>query len=272
MKNNDKKQFIILSGLPRTGSSLLVAMLTQNPKIYGEGASALCQLMWDAKQVCDNVDAISANHRFHTKHDILSALPNLYYKNANQPIIVEKGRTWAHPLNFDMWLNHVDENQKIIVMTRNVEEIVKSMASLRIKNGWSGDVFSDLVAPSSEPICRAAEGIFFAKKAYPERLIFVDYEDIVCDPLGVINKIYEAYGIEKYDHSISDINVKNPENDEVHGLIGMHDVRSTISTRSIDIELPDEIKAICAELNAIIYDDNQLKNDFIKLSTLSSEG
>ena len=47
-----KKQFVFLSGLPRTGSTLLSAILSQNPKIYSEGNSAVCQLMYDMQQSC----------------------------------------------------------------------------------------------------------------------------------------------------------------------------------------------------------------------------
>ena len=49
-----KKQFVFLSGLPRTGSTLLSAILSQNPKIYSEGNSAVCQLMFDMQQSCIN--------------------------------------------------------------------------------------------------------------------------------------------------------------------------------------------------------------------------
>ena len=42
----------MLSGLPRTGSTLLSAILYQNPKIHAEGNSGLCQLMWDLEVSC----------------------------------------------------------------------------------------------------------------------------------------------------------------------------------------------------------------------------
>ena len=44
------EQFVCLSGLPRSGSTLLTAILSQNPLIHAEGNSAVCQLMWDLHQ------------------------------------------------------------------------------------------------------------------------------------------------------------------------------------------------------------------------------
>ena len=250
------KKFAIISGLPRTGSTLLVALLSQNPRIYGEGASALCQLMWDVQQSCNAGNAgnaIAANRRFNTEHDIMSALPGLYYKDVEQPIIIEKGRTWTHPINFDMWTRHVNSEQKIIVLIRPLEDVFKSLAALRIRNDWQDDLYLDLLKKGGEPICRAAEAIALAKEAFPEKLLFIDYRDLVKTPLSVIDRIYDLYGWEKYEHNLDNIICNNPEDDEVHGFLGMHTIRSTISTRELEVELPDHVKRACVELNALVY-------------------
>ena len=42
-------KFVALSGLPRSGSTLLSSILSQNINIHAEGNSAICQLMWDAQ-------------------------------------------------------------------------------------------------------------------------------------------------------------------------------------------------------------------------------
>ena len=250
--NDKNKKFAIISGLPRTGSTLLVALLSQNPIIYGEGISALCQLMWDVNQTCDN---ISSNRRFDKKHDILSALPDLYYKNVDQPIVIEKGRTWTHPLNYKMWKEHVNPDQKIVVLIRPLEDVFKSIAALRLNNNWKNtdNLYFDILQPGSEPICRAAEAIALAKVEFPEQLLFVDYRDILKNPLKVIDRIYDLYGWEKFDHTLKGITHKNPEDDSVHGLKGMHEIRDTISSRQIDIELPDFVKEACVKLNALVY-------------------
>lgn len=243
---------MILSGLPRTGSTLLVALLTQNPAIYGEGLSALCQLMWNAKEACET-DVVAANNRFHTKRDVLSALPYLYYKDVEQPIIIEKGRTWTHPLNYEMWTQNVCADQKIVVLTRPMEDIFKSIGALRIKNNWQGDLYADLLDSGSEPVLRAAEAIALARERFPDRLLFSDYRDLVADPRKVIERIYEFYGLEPFPHYFEGIKHQRPENDVVYGLLGIHDIRSTISVRDIDIELPEAVKATCVKFDAIVY-------------------
>ncbi len=46
-------EIVLLSGLPRTGSTLLQNILVQNTKIHAEGNSGLCQIMWDSKISCE---------------------------------------------------------------------------------------------------------------------------------------------------------------------------------------------------------------------------
>ena len=79
-------QFVCLSGLPRSGSTLLSALLSQNPEIHAEGNSAVCQLMWDMQQSCLSAakEQLLANNRQSTIKDIISQIPHLYYKN-NSP-------------------------------------------------------------------------------------------------------------------------------------------------------------------------------------------
>jgi sulfotransferase len=253
MANQQDKEFVLLSGLPRTGSTLLVSLLMQNPRIYGEGASGLCQIMWDVQSSCDKCDSLPANYRMHTKADIMSALPGLYYKDVKQPIIIEKGRTWTHPTNLNMWKRYVNENQKVIVLIRPIEDIVKSIVALRIKNNWAGNLYADLLIPGSEPICRAAEAIACSRFAPSENFLYVDYRDLISEPLEVLDLIYRFLGWDAYQHDITNIQQKNHENDLVHGLIGMHDIRPQISERQFNIDLPQSVKEACERVNQLVY-------------------
>jgi len=60
-----KKKFFFISGLPRTGSTLLSSILYQNPLIHAEGNSALCQLMWDnyISCLCNSKEQLIANNK-----------------------------------------------------------------------------------------------------------------------------------------------------------------------------------------------------------------
>ncbi len=265
MKSEQRKEFVLLSGLPRTGSTLLISLLMQNPSIYGEGASALCQLMWDMKCSCEQTTALLANNKTHTQHEIISSLPYLYYKHVDQPIVIEKGRAWVHPTNLDMWNTYVNKNQKVIVMVRPAEEIVKSLVSLRKKNNWRGDLYSDLLRPNSEPIYKAAEAIAYSRFIPSDKFLYIDYRDLVDEPLEVLDLIYDFLGLQPYNHQIDNIEQFNCENDSVHGLLGMHDVRPQIASREVDVELPDHVLEACEKINMLVYGEQVFGEWSLKL-------
>lgn len=225
--------FIALSGLPRTGSTLLSAILDQNPEIHAEGNSAVCQLMWDMYTSCTTTanEQLVANNRMDTQDALVSAVPAIYYRDVKATHIVDKCRSWTLPANMEMLKRYVREDPKVIVLTRPIDEIVKSFVELRKANGWQGDLESDLLIPDSEPIMRSLNGVKWAQKNNNGEFLFIEYADLVADTKGVIDSIYEFCGLDSFIHDFDMIINNHPENDSVYGLIGQHEIRSTIGVR-----------------------------------------
>jgi len=222
--------FVALSGLPRTGSTLLSAILDQNPEVHAEGNSAVCQLMWDMQQSCENPAAqqLQANHRESTQEDLVRAIPAIYYKDVKATHIIDKCRSWTLPDNMKMLKRYVRDDPKVIVLTRPIDEIVRSFVELRKANGWQGDVESDLLIPDSEPIMRSLNGVKWAKENNNGEFMFIEYADLVQSTAEVVDSIYTFCGIEPFMHDLNSITNNHPENDLVYGLVGHHEVRSQI--------------------------------------------
>lgn len=248
------KQMVFLSGLPRTGSTLLSAILSQNPLIHAEGNSAVCQLMWDMHVSCsiNSNEQLSANDRFDTILELLTSIPKIYYKDIEQPIIVDKCRSWTLQPNIDLILKYITKEPKFIVLIRPLEEIVASFVHLKIENGWTGNLTENILRDGSEPIMRSFDGIINVLSKYRENTIFVKYDDLVSNTEKTIENIYNFCGWQQFDHSYNDIENKYPENDEVYGLLGQHYVRPKIEKRKIEIDLPKEILEKCHFLNELI--------------------
>ena len=243
--SNKKKQFFCLSGLPRTGSTLLTAILSQNPKIHAEGNSAVCQLMWDTYVSCTNscAEQLIANNRQKTVFDLMSSIPSTYYKDISEEetIILDKSRSWTLEPNVRILEKFVDPDVKMIVLERPIDEIVKSFAKLYKQNGKDFDALG-LIKPMSEPLMRSKAGIAWAKKNNEKNtFLFIQYKELVEEPQKVIEKIYEFLQWEPFEHSFENINVKYPENDAVYQLAGQHDIREKIGVLENDIELSQEV-------------------------------
>ena len=134
-------QFMFISGLPRTGSTLLSSILSQNPKLYSEGNSGVCQLMWDMQQSCLlNIDEqLESSGRYFTAIDLISSIPNIYYKGLDKKIIFDKCRAWTFPLNTQLIKKYITSTPKIIVLERPIQEIVASFVALRRANNYVGN-------------------------------------------------------------------------------------------------------------------------------------
>lgn len=225
--------FVALSGLPRTGSTLVSAILDQNPEIHAEGNSAVCQLMWDMQVSCETAanEQLTANNRMDTQDALVSAIPAIYYKDTTETHIVDKCRSWTLPANMDMLKRYVRDDPKVIVLTRPIDEIVRSFVQLRKANGWQGDLESDLLIPDSEPIMRSLNGVKWAQENNNGEFLFIEYANLVSDTTEVIASIYEFCEIEPFEHDLKHIENRHPENDLVYGLIGQHEIRSTIGAR-----------------------------------------
>ena len=156
------KQFVALSGLPRTGSTLLSSILSQNPEIHAEGNSAVCQLMWDMQQSVANSEQIKANNK-DLINKLVKPIPETYYSDVKKPIVVDKCRSWTLPANMEILNRYFNNKPKVIVLVRPLVEIVASFMSLRKKNGWQ-DLETGLLNDGSEPIMRSLAGVEWARK------------------------------------------------------------------------------------------------------------
>ena len=153
------KNIFFLSGLPRTGSTLLTSILSQNPQIHAKGNSPLCQLMWDLQVSCSNTEQMQNNPDVSDK--LLSSIPKTFYENSNKNI-VDKCRSWTLPANLELIDNYITKSPKIIVMLRPMVEIVKSFVFIRTMNNWKNPE-EGLLDDKSEPIMRSFDGVKHSK-------------------------------------------------------------------------------------------------------------
>ena len=254
-------QFVCLSGLPRSGSTALSAILSQNPAIHAEGNSAVCQLMWDMNLSCTKnvTEQLEANDRQYTIHDMMVQIPNTYYRNVQRgtKVIVDKCRAWTLAANVELLRKYIDLKIKIIVLERPVTDVIKSFAKLYKHNAWS-DTFShkclnEMLIHDSEPIMRPLKGIREAKANNSDNtFLFIQYDDFVNEPQATMDRIYQFCGWVPFQHTFQGIVNKHPENDESYKLKGFHDIRSTLGKEENTIVLPPDVLEKCKQIDTFM--------------------
>jgi sulfotransferase len=235
-----------LSGLPRTGSTLLTSILSQNSALHTEGNSALCQLMWDMQVSCCNAEQLQ--NRPDAQNKLLTSIPEVFYQGV-EGNIVDKCRSWTLPANLELIDKYITKSPKIIVMLRPIVDIVKSFVLVRGMNGWSNPE-AGLLDDGSEPIMRSLDGIKYAKSIDSGQFLYLWYDDLVNNPEQTINKVYDFCGWEKFNHQFDNIKNLTPERDDLLGLLGLHDIRPELKRREVKVKLSDELyeKAIKLEI------------------------
>jgi sulfotransferase len=255
------KQFSFLSGLPRTGSTLLCSILSQNPNLHAEGLSHVCELMWQvyvgsANEKKDNWhENILAAERQSSICNIIRAIPDLYYRDVSKRFVLDKCRTWTKPSNILMIKKFITDTPKIIVLIRPAEEVAASFVQLRIKNDWDKNHLYDGLLDESGIITTCLNSAVEAKQKNEGEFLFVQYDDIVFETENTLKKIYEFCEWPKYEHQLE--NIKRPfvQNDEVYDLNGLHEVRSTVEKQKYHIDLPKDIMKKCRYLNSLLFED-----------------
>jgi sulfotransferase len=261
--------FHFMAGLPRSGSTLLSAILSQNPRIYsGPASPVLASMMLLDDHLRSNELFISYPGAPQATKMVGSLLKN-FYTEVETPTIIDNNRAW--PARISLVESCLGKEVKILCPVRDLSEVLTSMISLihrsppqegkqarlnflddnLIRNNipiTDENRCSLLVGPSGVVGQSAVAMMEALGKGYRNRLHFIEYRDLVSNPKNTLEKIYDFLGEDAFGHDFNQIENKHRVNDlEVYGLKDMHEVRSSVKATSKDPSsvLPPEVLKRC---------------------------
>ena len=118
-----------MSGLPRSGSTLLTALLNQNPEIHASTNSPLLDTIhYTEEYLLYNSEQYKAHPKPECAHKVLSSIPENYYFNTSQNIIVDKSRGWVNQIQHIQ--DYITPEPKIICPVRSIPDIISSFLNL----------------------------------------------------------------------------------------------------------------------------------------------
>jgi sulfotransferase len=250
------KTFYFLAGMPRSGSTLLSAILNQNSQIYVSERTDLLEMLYILDKEIPSFESFENQIQIDGYHNVLKSIGNSFYANKSQPIIIDNNRAWGTPYNFRL-ASLLNENIKIICPIRPVLEILTSFILLAQKNPdfnfidkamkqsnfypYSYRSINDarcewLMRPNGQIEMSLLAMMNF--KNNPESYYFLEYNDFISKPKESIDNIYRFLDLDNYEHFYSDIKYINNKNDaQYYGIPDLHKVRKTIQKISIEPEL-----------------------------------
>ena len=252
------KKLVLMSGLPRSGSTLLSALLNQNPSIHTEPASPLLNFM---ESIEDSLPTCEAYGAYPKPDSIVRTIQNLfqsYYFQTERPVVVDKNRAWSEKI--DSVERFLMVKAKIIYPVRDLTGVTASLlriahnAPFNEETGRLNFLDNSLVRLglpiNDESRCKfilSKDGMVGQcmvslanafNKNYKDRFLFVEYDSLVKSPQEELNKIYDFIEEDNYNGHDFD-KIKNPhrEKDHVFSAPDLHKIRSSISPSTTDAKL-----------------------------------
>jgi sulfotransferase len=253
------RKFHFISGLPRSGSTLLAGLLRQNPRFHAAMSSPVAGLINGA------LEQMGANGESWALFDepkrrvICRALLDAYYADNTLPVVFDTNRFWTARLH---QLVELVDNFKVICCVRNPAWIMDSFESIYRKNPFD---YSRMYSPASrqtvysrcEQLINAGGAVGGAwtalKEAYygefSERLLLVDYELLTRHPARTLELIYQFIGEAPFAHDFDNVDYAEEGFDQTLGVKGLHSVRRKVEFKTRRSILPPDLFAKYQEMD-----------------------
>jgi sulfotransferase len=250
------KKLLYLAGLPRSGSTLFSALLSQNPDIHAPGNSPVPQLLYNTSHAFMlAAEQITANGRTGIDKEILSSIVQTYYNNTDKPIVLDKCREWTQYAH--LITKYIDPNPKIVVLVRPIDQIMVSFRDIFAKNKRFFDP-SQFLVPSSPPLMIAIKGLMAAINSKSDRYLYVSYKSLVEDTDHVLDRVYDFFDLPRFGHDLNHVNPETVETDHVYDLQGLHAVRPIVGYRTTTTKLDSITQMHCDRMTDMIFNNKDI--------------
>lgn len=238
------KIYHFISGLPRSGSTLLCNVLAQNPRFHISATSGILDVMFGVRNQWDKLiefQAMDAKQSKAAKLRVLRGILEAYYADVEQSIIFDKSRGWLAYL--EMAEAVLERPAKVLVPVRDLRDVLASFEKLWRKTSATQQVGQEpanyfqmqtvegrceVWSRSDQPIGLAYNRIKDAlQRGFRDQLHFIEYHRLTRNPERTLRGIYEFLNEPLFEHDFNNVVQATFENDRVHGM-ELHTIRPKI--------------------------------------------
>ena len=253
--SNPPRKFHFISGLPRSGTTLLAAILNQNPRFRAGMTSPLADIMGvviaEASSKNDFSFDVSDDQRIALLRGLVE---NFYSVQPDAGVVFDTSRLWCSRMQL---LETLFPGVKVIACVRQLAWVLDSMERLVRRSPVSvSKVFrfdtNTTVYSRVEAMTDPRGMVGFAYQATKEafygphatdHLLMLTYESLVSNPATAMRAVYQFLGEPWFEHDFDHIEYKADEFDARVGMPGLHSVRPKVEAVERQPILPREIFA-----------------------------
>jgi sulfotransferase len=238
-----------ISGLPRSGSTLLAAILRQNPKISAGMSGPLFSL------VRNMIGTMSASNEFSSqitdqmRERVLRAAMTAYF-DSDTAIVFDTNRLWTSKAAL---VKQLFPESRMFCCVRNPAWIIDSFERLFQRNKTQmATMFNrkpcTTVFSRAETLMNLEEGVLgiawaSLREAWANGgdIEIIRYENLAMNPESIIRLIYESIQEPMFAHDYSNVWFSAEPYDDMIGMPGLHSLRQTVSLVERALIIPQEI-------------------------------
>jgi len=225
----------LLSGLPRSGITVLSALLNQNPSMYVTTTSPFVEVLWRNYSLWGDAayeSELDTSKMQNLKQPFLTKMTNAYFSELTKvENVIDKRRQWQSITNIEMYKSVYGKLPKIICPVRSVDEIIVSYMKVYENTGIVWDYDKLMKGNRFETSYYQLKEVI--ESEYAKCVHLVEYDDLVSKPIEIIDKIYKFLGIDKFNHTFDTIVLEDEGN---HKLKDLHKLRKSLSKNDTNIK------------------------------------
>jgi sulfotransferase len=241
-----------ISGLPRSGSTLLAAILRQNPRFHAAMTSPVGGMYMALESAMSRRNETAVFFSDKQRRDVLRGVFTNYYDAIQaEKLVIDTNRIWCAKLPA---LTQLFPEARVICCVRNIAWIMDSIERLVRKNAFElsgmfgfepgNTVYTRLnrVAMSDGMVGFALDALkegFFGEQA--SRLVLIEYEALARAPASTMEHLYAVLREPYFEHDFDNIDYAADDFDLALGAPGLHSIRRRVDWIERQTVLPPEL-------------------------------
>ena len=215
-------QLYFLSGLPRSGSTVLAAILNQHPQVRVTPTSGLIDIMGAVIFTWENHPAMTAQGK--GKDGIIRLLRAIVENECGDGLVIDKARGWPNPSIMTTMAEVLGQPPKIVATVRSIPDCAASF--VRLVQPDDAKTFlrtSPLIAHLQSSYVTLHQGFETA----PENFCILDYDDLMDDPQEQLDRVHAFLGLNPwlYDFENLDPDSVAEQDEAAWGIPGLHNIK-----------------------------------------------
>ncbi len=248
-----EKKFNFITGLPRSGTTLLSAILNQNPRFNASISGPLARFTRAVIQESSSQGGYRLQCDEKMRENIIKGIFNNYYGAVNKEVIFDTNRGWSllSPLVKGLY-----PSSKIIVCVRSIPWILDSFETLVRKNPLANttmfsteentNVYSrcSTLMRSDRPVGFAYEGVkqlLMSAEMANGSVFVLEYDRLAKRPAETMQALYKFLEEPFFQHDFDNVEYSHDEFDADVNLKGLHTTRKKVEFIQRPSILPPDI-------------------------------